>query len=234
MTCLRHLAPLLAALSIMIGALLSKTATAAVPEERFNGVWLIEKAPQALTTVEGKRPPLRPEALAEYEKRLAARTKGDLSLDRTTWCAAAGVPRLMLEPHPFEILVNPRQIAFLYEWNRWARLIDMTGNNLQPLYPLAFGTANGKFENGSLVIVTRGLTKQTFLDRSGLPHSDDLVLTETLRLKGGNVLENRIRIEDPKTYTSAWEAAVTYRRQPRAQLKEDVCLDRIQQGKPAI
>jgi hypothetical protein len=215
-------------------AILSSTAGAATPDERFNGVWLIEKAPRTLTTVEGKPPPLRPEALTEYEARLAAGAKGDRSLDRTTWCAAAGVPRLMLEPHPFEILVNPRQVAFLYEWNRWARLVDMTGNDLQPLYPLAFGTANGKFENGSLIVVTRGLTKQTFLDRSGLPHSDDLVLTETMRLKNGNVLENRIRIDDPKTYTSAWETVVTYRRQPRARLKEDVCLDRIRQGKPAI
>jgi hypothetical protein len=130
--------------------------------------------------------------------------------------------------------VNPRQVAFLYEWNRWARLVDMTGNDLQPLYPLAFGTANGKLENGNLVVVTRGLTKQTYLDHSGLPHSDDLVLTETFRLKNRDVLENRMRIEDPKTYTSAWEAVVTYRRQPHAQLKEDVCLDRIKQGKPAI
>jgi len=140
----------------------------------------------------------------------------------------------MLEPHPFEILVNPRQVAFLYEWNRWARLIDMTGHDLQPYYPLAFGTANGRFDGDRLVVVTRGLMSQTFLDRSGLPHSEDLVLTETFRLKSAGVLENRIRIDDPKTYTSAWEAVVTYRRQPGARLKEDVCLDRIKQGKPAI
>src|SRR5689334_6554673 len=180
--------PLRVALVLVSAALLCAAALAAEPNEAFDGVWLIEKAPQTLLTADGKRPPLRPEALAEYEARLAARAKGDLSFDRTTWCAAAGVPRLMLEPHPFEILVNPRQVAFLYEWNRWARLIDMTGNDLQPLYPLAFGTANGKFDNGSLVVVTRGLTKQTTLDRSGLPHSDSLVLTETFRLKDRNVL----------------------------------------------
>lgn len=226
---------LAAALALAASMVLAySAASAADGADRFNGVWLIEKSPQTLTTVDGKRPPLRPDALAEYEARLAARAKGELSLDRTTWCAAAGVPRLLLEPHPFEILVNPRQVAFLFEWNRWARLIDMTGNDLQPLYPLAFGTANGKFDKDSLVIVTRGLTKQTFLDRSGLPHSDDLVITETLRLKGRDVLENRIRIEDAKTYTSAWEARVTYRRQAHAQLKEDVCLDRIRNGKPAI
>jgi hypothetical protein len=60
------------------------------------------------------------------------------------------------------------------------------------------------------------------------------VITETLRLKGRDVLENRIRIDDAKTYTSPWEVLVTYRRQAHAQLKEDVCLDRIRNGKPAI
>jgi hypothetical protein len=231
--CLR-VRTLLAVLVLALSVTLPLTASSAEPGEKLNGVWLLEKALPVLTTSDGKRPPLRAEALAEYEARLAARAKGDLSLDRTTWCAAAGVPRLMLERHPFEILVNPRQIAFLYEWNRWARLIDMTGNDLQPLYPLAFGTANGKFEKGRLVVVTRGLTKQTFLDRSGLPHSDELVLTETLRLKNRDILEDRMRFDDPKTYTSTWETVVTYRRQPGAQLKEDVCLDRIKQGKPAI
>src|SRR4051812_18994720 len=111
-----RLLPALAMAASMV--LVGSIAHAAAGTERFNGVWLIEKSPQALTTVDGKRPPLRPDALAEYEARLAARAKGDLSLDRTTWCAAAGVPRLMLEPHPFEILVNPRQVAFLFEWNR--------------------------------------------------------------------------------------------------------------------
>jgi hypothetical protein len=202
--------------------------------ERFDGVWLIEKAPDKLTTLEGKPPPLRPEARIEYESRLAARGKGDLSADRVSWCAAAGVPRLMLEPHPFEILVNPRQVAFLYEWNRWARLVDMTGHDLQPYYPLAFGTANGRFDGEKLIVVTRGLMKQTFLDRSGLPHSEALVLTETFRLKSPDVLENRMRIDDPGTYTAPWETVATYRRQPNARLKEDVCLDRIKQGKPAI
>lgn len=222
--------------AIVIAATPTHAATAAAPgpAERFNGVWLIEKAPAKLTTADGKPPPLRPEAQTEYESRLAALKKGDRAFDRVSWCAAAGVPRLMLEPHPFEILVNPRQVAFLYEWNRWARLVDMTGHDLQPYYPLAFGTANGRLEGDELIVVTRGLMKQTFLDRSGLPHSEDLVLTETFRLASPDVLEDRMRIDDPKTYTSTWEAVATYRRQSNARLKEDVCLDRIKQGKPAI
>jgi hypothetical protein len=200
----------------------------------LDGIWLIENAPKAVRTIDGRLPPLLPAAKAQYERQLKARRRGDTSFDKTTWCAAAGVPRLMLEPYPFEILVNPRQTAFMYEWNRWARLVDMTGNDLQPLYPLNFGTANGHFEGDVLVIVTKGLTKDTYLDHSGLPHSDNMVLTERLRRIGPGIIEDRMRIEDPDTYSSPWETLATYQRQSYDRLKEDVCLDRIEQGRPAI
>src|SRR5689334_859766 len=67
------------ALLLVPAALLGREVLAAGTGEKLDGVWLIEKAPQALVTADGKRPPLRPEALAEYEARLAARAKGDLS-----------------------------------------------------------------------------------------------------------------------------------------------------------
>jgi hypothetical protein len=74
---------------------------------------------------------------------------------------------------------------------------------------------------------------QTVMDSYGLPHSDDLIMTERYRLLGDNVLENRMRFEDPETFSEPWETVVTYRRQS-ARLQEDVCLDRIKQGEPAI
>ncbi len=209
-------------------------AVAADASHGLDGIWLIERSPQAAHTVDGRLPPLLPAARARYEKQLAARRRGDTSFDKTTWCASAGVPRLMLEPYPFEILVDQRQTAFMYQWNRWARLIDMTGNDLQPLYPLNFGTANGHFEGDVLVIVTKGLSKDTYLDRSGLPHGDHMVLTERLKRIRPGVMEDRMRIEDPDTYSAPWETLATYRRQSYDRLKEDVCLDRIKQGRPAL
>ena len=214
--------------------IVSAMASAADISHGLDGIWSIENAPKAVRTIDGRMPPLLPAAKAQYERQLKARRHGDTSFDKTTWCAAAGVPRLMLEPYPFEILVNQRQTAFMYEWNRWARLVDMTGNDLQPLYPLNFGTANGHFEGEVLVIVTKGLTKDTYLDHSGLPHTDKMVLTERLRRIGPGLIEDRMRIEDPDTYASSWETVATYRRQPYDRLKEDVCLDRIEQGKPPI
>ncbi|HEY0963664.1 MAG TPA: hypothetical protein VGE69_15040 [Pseudomonadales bacterium] len=203
--------------------------------EGFNGIWLIAQETPALRTLTGELPPLLPDAQARYEQNQRDRANGDTYFDRATWCAGVGVPRLLAANHPFEIMVDKRQVGFFFEWNRWVRLVDMSGSQLEPYYPLSLGTANGAWQDdGSLVIESAGLMHETIMDHAGLPHSDDLVMTETLRLIDADTLENHIRFEDPQTFSAPWETKLTYRRQPGARLKEDVCLDRIKQGLPPI
>jgi len=202
--------------------------------EALNGVWLIEHEVTELRTTDGAAPPLLPDAAAAYAQNRRDRSAGDTYFDRATWCASPGVPRLQLAAHPFEILVNPLQIAFLYEWNRWARLIDMSGAEFEVLYPMSFGTASGRYEGDVLIIETRGLMRQTVMDDAGMPHSDNLVMTERYRLLSEDRLENRISFEDEETFSAPWETVVTYRRQRGQRIREDVCLDRIRQGQPAI
>jgi hypothetical protein len=208
---------------------------AELSQESFNGVWLIAQDTPALHTVDGELPPLLPEAKAIYEQHQRDRANGDTYFDRATWCAAVGVPRLLVANHPFEIMVDKRQVGFFFEWNRWVRLVDMSGMELEPYYPLSLGTATGAWQDdGALVISSTGLMHETIMDYAGLPHSDELVMTETLRLVDADTLENRIRFEDPLTFSAPWETLVTYQRQQGARLKEDVCLDRIKQGLPPI
>ena len=202
--------------------------------ETLNGVWLIEQEQRELRTSDGRIPPLRPEAKRVYEQNRQSMQVGDTYYDRATWCASPGVPRLQLVDYPFEILVNPLQIAFLYEWNRWARLVDMSGADVEVLYPMSFGTSRGWFEGEVLVVETRGLVDTTVLDSAGMPHSDELVMTERYRLSDDDILENTIRFEDDKTFFEPWETVVTYRRQTGTRIREDVCLDRIKQGRPVI
>jgi hypothetical protein len=203
--------------------------------ESLNGIWLIAQDTPALRTLNGEVPPLLPEAKERYEQNQRDRAAGNTYFDRATWCAAVGVPRLLVANHPFEIMVDKRQVGFFFEWNRWVRLVDMSGSELEPYYPLSLGTANGSWNaDGSLVIETAGLMHETIMDYAGLPHSDDLVMTETLRLIDADTLENHIRFEDPQTFSAPWETKIMYRRQHDARLQEDVCLDRIKQGLPPI
>jgi hypothetical protein len=252
-------------------------------ESSLDGVWRIEKPVTAVRTVDGKEPPLRPEAVKLYREHIAQRQRGDTAYDSATWCASVGMPRIMLINSPFELVVSPPYVAFLHEWNWWARtvylddvLLDKPTTAGAPPLPAGpresvaalapglggppmpgppgagppkfaslaeradfneatgpMGLSRGKFAGDTLVIETAGLRDTTLIDNSGLPHSDALKITERLRLKSADVLENRLRIEDPQTFTQPWETLVTYRRQ-QGDLEEDVCLDRIKTGRSAI
>jgi hypothetical protein len=96
------------------------------------------------------------------------------------------------------------------------------------------GLSQGRWDGDTLVVETTQLDDSKLLDNAGLPHSSQLKVTERLRLTSPDVLENRVRLEDPATFTQPWETMVSYRRQRDAIIQEDVCLDRIRSGAPAV
>ena len=203
----------------------------------LSGVWEVAgKAPE-LRTVEGKAPPLTSEAQKLYEERRAKWKAGDLSYDPTAKCVSPGMPRVLYLPYPFQIIQRSKRITFLFEWNYWNRHVDMSGKALEAAYPLSLGESLGHWEGDTLVIRTNGLrADNTMLDAAGLPHSEELTLTEHLRLiEGGKRLEDRIRFEDPRTFTQPWETVVKFNRLPDTyEIKMDICLDRTDAGRAAV
>lgn len=115
----------LAALTVACGT--KPAATPALAPEAMTGVWQIEKPVDALKTVDGKDPPLLPASAKLYQDRIAMRQQGDTSFDSATWCASAGTPRSMLLNSPFELIVQPKHVAILHEWNWWARVVYLEG-----------------------------------------------------------------------------------------------------------
>ena len=230
----------------------------AASHESFAGVWQIESPIFAVHTTTGEEPPLQTAAARVYHERIAARKQGDTSFDSATWCASMGMPRLMFVNSPFEILIGPRHIAFMHEWNWWARVVYLKGglaptvpqharpaptqhtsiSGLPPIEnvmtPGAVGLSRGEWVADELVVKTDHLVDTALLDSAGMPHSDGLKLIETFRLRSPDVLEDRIRFEDSATFTRPWETVVTYHRKPGARIHEDVCLDRIKAGEPAV
>jgi len=101
--------------------------------------------------------------------------------------------------------------------------------------PEPMGAADGKWTGNVFTIRTAHLLGTTLIDSAGMPHSDGMKLTEKLRLISPDVLEDRILFDDPATFTKPWETVVTYRRQNSTlRNDEDVCLDRIRDGQPAV
>lgn len=215
-------------------ALLEICARAGAAPAEFSGIWRVEQPVFAARTVDGALPPMTAAARKLYEQRAALRQRGDRTYDSTIWCASPGIPRLMLINHPFEIVVSPKQVLFFYEWDRWARLVDLSGTKLDVIYSSAMGVPTGHWQGVTLVVDTIGLRGNTLLDSAGLPHSENAKITERLTLTSRDVLANRIRVEDAEFYTRPWEMRVTYRRQSQKEIRENVCLDRTRMGKPAV
>ena len=198
------------------------------------GVWVPDSAPQQLLAADGKSPPLNAEAAQLHAARLERVAAGDTSFDQTTWCAGPGMPRILTMPYPFEIRRDGDYLAFIHDWYRWHRVVNMAGGDVDPPLPLTMGFPVGHFEGDTLVIRTTGLSDVTVLDASGLPHSEQLVLTERLRVLPDGRLEDRIGIDDADTFTQPWETVLYFHRDATAQVADDVCPDRIASGAPAV
>lgn len=218
----------------LLTAVFASTLAYAAPD--LSGYWQVERYIEAVRTLDGKEPPLKPEAKKLYEQRKAAKRAGKLDFDPTAKCVSPGVPRLMFLPYALEILQRPHELSMLFAWNHQHRHIDLTGKKLEPEYGMYLGTSSGKWEGATLVVETINLKEETLLDASGLPNSSELRVTERYTLQAnGKQLKNVITIEDALNYTHPWQTQVTYRRLPDShRIFEDVCLDRVDKGEPAV
>lgn len=219
--------------AVTMSGLMSGAAYAA-PD--FNGVWQVEKNIQELKTVDGKAPPLKPEAAKVYEEHKKKWKAGDLSFDPTAKCISPGLPRMLYLPYPFEIIQRPQKLTYFFEWNYWNRHVYLNDRVEEVPYPLSLGLSKGKWQGDTLVIETTDLrADNTLLDSAGMPRGESMKITEKLRLVDANTLEARFTINDPETFTQPWDTVVRFKKLPQGtEIKEDICLDRIDAGKPAV
>jgi hypothetical protein len=221
-----------AALGCALLGLLSAPAAAAM-NEAFDGTWMPDSYSDKLLTSDGNAPPLTKSAAKIYAQRIATQGDPDRQYDRTRWCAGPGIPRIMFMPYAFEIRSDGDYLGFIYNWYRWHRVVDMSGQKGDPVLPVTMGYPVGQWDGDTLLIDTIGIEDETVLDAMGLPHSEDMKLNERLRLLPNGHLEDRFTIDDAANYTHPWEAVMTYHRAPDVVVGDDVCPDRIAKGGPA-
>lgn len=231
----RRIALLLGIVALLAGvsARAAQTGAWTAGRQALLGIWVPDAAPRTLLTSNGRTPPLTPEAAKLYAERRQLLAKGDASFDPTSWCAGPGMPRILTMPYPLEIRADADRIAFIHGWYRWFRIVDLGAGTVDPPLPLTMGFPVARWEGSTLVIRTAGLIDTTVLDASGLPHSEQLTLTERLRVLPDGRLEDRIAVTDPENYTQTWETTLTFHRDASATVTDDVCPDRMAAGEPA-
>jgi hypothetical protein len=178
--------------------------------------------PPGLGVVEGNEIPYRPEALAKKKQNL----ENWMTLDPEIKCYLPGVPRATYEPHPFQIVQTPQQILMAYEFANASRIVYMNSTEESPSN-FWMGWSRGRWEGETLVVDVTGFNDQTWFDRAGNFHSDELHVIERYTATGPDHLLYEATIEDPKVFTRPWKMSMPlYRRVDKnAQLLEYICVE---------
>jgi hypothetical protein len=150
-------------------------------------------------------------------------------------CLPPGVPRIYIQPFLFEIVQTPGRVLELFEFDHHIRQIFTDGREHPKDPDLTWmGNSIGHYEGDTLVIDTIGFNDRTWIDRGGLPHSDQLHLIERIRRLSRDALEIKFTIDDPKTYTETWQGYRNFKLRPAWNLEEFICADNAEYNEEFI
>jgi hypothetical protein len=91
--------------------------------------------------------------------------------------------------------------------------------------PLYWGRAVGKWEGDSLVVQSEGFNDSFWFSNGGLPHTQQMRLTERFSRPELQTLRYEVTIDDPGAYTRTWSSSWTLRWVPNEELPVYYCQD---------
>jgi hypothetical protein len=151
-----------------------------------------------------------PALTLEGQKRATARAaRGyDSWEDRSLWerCITRGLPMI---PGPYnnnyQILQTPGYVVILHEMIHDVRIIPLDGRpHISPAVRQWFGDSRGRWEGNTLVVNTTNFTDKVSFRGS----TEGLHLIERFTRTDGGTVKYEFTIDDPKTFTKKWTAAI--------------------------
>jgi hypothetical protein len=177
--------------------------------------------PGGLGVVVGNQIPYQPWAAAKrkenHEKRATA--------DPESKCYLPGVPRIMYMPFPFQIFQTQTQVTMLFEYVHAVRNVFMGSPHLRGPIDWWMGDSRGRWEGDTLVVDVVHFNADTWFDRAGNFHSEDLHVIERYTLTDADHFNYEATIEDPKVFTAPWKMSMVFYRhtEPSFQLLDYEC-----------
>ena len=178
--------------------------------------------PAGLGVVEGGAIPYQSWAAAKRKENSDKRW----TLDPEAKCYMPGVPRATYMPFPFQIIQSTNTIMMVYEFANAQRTIHMDQVKPSPV-DTWMGHSIGRWDGDTLVVDVKQLNDQTWFDRAGNFHSDQVHVVERYTLGSPERLDYEATIEDPKVFTRSWTIRLAlYRRQEKdMEILEFKCVD---------
>ena len=195
----------------------------AVPLLKLGAVGAV---PGGMGIVEGGAIPYKPEAAAKRDEN----RKNWLDRDPEVKCYLPGVPRANYMPFPFQIVQSQKSFFIAYEYAGANR--DIYFKAPEPAETDSWmGQSYGHWEGDTLVVEVIGQGDQTWFDRSGTHHSNQLKVVERFTMMGPNHIQYEATITDPEVFTRPWKIALPlYRRmEPEARLLDFKCVEFVEE-----
>lgn len=164
---------------------------------------------------------------AEAQKAAAlAAEKGIQIGDSTASCMPQGMPTFWGGPFAFEIMQTGKQINVLQEWNEQTRRIYLDGRkHPEDLDPTFNGHSIGHWEGNTLVVDSVGFREQVYVAMVNSGHSDQMHITERLRLIEPDILEITMVITDELAYVQPQTRTTRLKRRRDMEIQEYICAE---------
>lgn len=174
---------------------------------------------------EAARPQLTPEAQAKFDAYNESIRKHGPDQAAQAQCLPPGVPSIAQQPYPLEILFSPGRVTILHEAYQQTRRVYTDGRPLPEDPDLFFnGNSIGHWEGDTLVVESVGFHPDTTIV-PGLGHSEQMRVTERIRLQAPGELVDELTITDPEVLTEPFVIKVAYRLDNEFPIREYVCAE---------
>jgi hypothetical protein len=141
-------------------------------------------------------------------------------------CIGLGINRGMgaaIYGNGIRIFQSPDTVTITYEMIHETRVIPLDGRPyLEEEIPQFTGNGRGRWEGDTLVIEAQGFTDRSSVG-GGAPNSRSLRTTERIRRVDPEMIEYRITVEDPDTYTAPFTVRTMWTTQPNYYAYEYSC-----------
>ena len=220
--------------ALFVAASAAHAQTAAIADPRnLTGVWEPMRTGRGTDPRLAPPPPssieLKPPYANAWQERKAAQEeanrKGEPLATVGSQCIPYGMPTMMaIATYPMEILQTPGQVTIIGEAYSEVRRIylDRPQMKIEEVPPGYYGRSVAKWDGDTLVIDTVGIATNVN-GYQGVPHTNQLRITERMRLMAADVLHDQIMLDDPGVLQKPVTYTLAYRRLPKYEMVEFVC-----------
>ena len=153
-----------------------------------------------------------------------------MNRDPEVKCYLPGVPRATYLPMPFQIIQSENDVFIKYQFADAVRDIYMDNPGPSQIDSW-MGWSLGHWDGDTLVVDVTGQSDQTWLDRAGSHHSEQIHVVERYTMIGPNHIQYQATIDDPVVFTEpfAIEMPLYRRMEANARILDFKCVEFVEE-----